>query len=235
MNNGLLIFTATLNECKNIPTWYTAVRGLYPEATLLVVDDNSIDGTKEYLLLRQAEDKYLKVIVRGKKLGLGSAHKLAFAFSLDNGFKHLVTMDADLSHRPDQISRILSGLIGSNFVIGSRTGLGTNAYTGFRKLLSTSANKMCKVILPTPVNEYTTSFRGFDKVALSRMSTSPAQDDGYSFFIEVVDSLHVGGISMSEVPIDFDNRAQGKSKIPKNQVLLTLTTLIKLWIKRMKR
>jgi dolichol-phosphate mannosyltransferase len=227
-NKEILIFTATLNEYQNISIWYDAVKKQVPDADLLIIDDNSTDGTKEYLSGRETTDSNLTVFHREKKNGLASAHLLAFEFAKENGYKKLVTMDADLSHRPTQILTILGASENFDFVIGTRAGAGSNSYVGFRKLLSSSANLLCRILINMKMTEFTTSFRCYNDSAIHFLLEEKPKSESYSFFIEVVHLLSKSRLALTEVPIDFDNRAFGKSKIPTNQAFLTCGTLMRL-------
>ena len=129
----ILVFTATFNERNNIETWVGLVRSLDVSCHFLIVDDNSPDGTGEYLDQVASEYPEFHIIHRPEKLGIGTAHKLAIEYSLFHGYDILVTMDADLSHDPLEIPNLLNALKESDFVIGSRyCPGGSNDYTGYR-------------------------------------------------------------------------------------------------------
>ena len=230
----LLIFTATLNEAGNIGTWYSNVREKYPETDLLVIDDSSQDGTLDILNSLSESDKKLKIIKRQKKLGLGSAHTLAFHYALENDYQLLITMDADLSHNPSEISKLLEIIPKCDYVVGSRFKDGTLDYRFFRKNIAKLANSLCRLLIPTGLSEYTTSFRCFNKKALDTLVKNKKWNENYSFFIEVTNFLYCMGLHLEEVPINFKKRFSGKSKIPRTQILKSAITLIRLWIHRKK-
>lgn len=226
--NKLLIFTATLNENGNIQHWYAQVRNEAPHSTILVVDDSSIDGTNEFLKSQSLVDKELILYTRPKKLGLGSAHLFAYNYALEKNFSRLITLDADLSHLPSQLNRFLTTNNPTDFIIGTRWGEGSCNYTGVRKLLSYSANKIARLFLRTGLTEYTSSYRSFSLRGIRVILENPPKNDSYAFFIETIEILFQQGISLSEIPIDFLDRTVGSSKIPKNQIFISAFTLIRL-------
>jgi dolichol-phosphate mannosyltransferase len=223
-----LISTATYNEAGNIGEWYARTRAVAPDADLLVVDDGSPDGTADIVRGLQAADARLHLIERPGKGGLGSAHRTAMVFTLENNYDLLITMDADLSHQPEQLPPFLTLVPPYDFVIGTRSGEGSCDYTGVRRFLSLAGNRAARLMIPTGLTEYTTSMRAFSPRALEVLFTQGVRDDGYAFFMEVVETLHRSGCRMTEVPIHFMDRTRGQSKIPKHQIWLSATTLARL-------
>jgi len=215
MQNKTLIFTATYNESENIVSLCSHILGLDSGYDLLVVDDNSPDGTGPLLDELATRHSRLKVIHRAGKLGLGSAHELAMEYAEDRHYEALVTMDADFSHDPDDIPRLLEALDGVDFVTGSRyMAGGTCNYTGYRRIVSLCANWGARRLLGIPLHEMTTSFRVFRVDFLRRVDIGAIQSNGYSFFMEIVFRLSRVGARMREVPICFSDRREGASKIP---------------------
>lgn len=230
-----LVATATYNEAGNIVEWHGRVRAVLPDADLLVVDDGSPDGTAEIIRRLQADDPRLHLIERPGKSGLGSAHRTAMVFALEHGYDVLITMDADLSHQPEQLPPFLDLVPDVDFVIGTRSGLGSCDYTGTRKFLSQAGNRAARMFIPTGLTEYTTSMRAFSPRALEALFTSGIRDDGYAFFMESVEILYQAGCTMAEVPIHFADRTRGTSKIPKHQIWLSASTLARLSARRVTR
>lgn len=230
-----LICTATFNEAGNIPEWYSRTRAVAPEADLLVVDDGSPDGTADVVRSLQETDPGLHLIERPGKGGLGSAHRTAMLFALENRYDLLITMDADLSHQPEQLPPFLQLVPEYDFVIGTRSGAGGCDYTGVRKFLSLAGNRAARLMIPTGLTEYTTSMRAFSPRALEILFSQGVRDDGYAFFMEVVETLHQAGLRMTEVPIHFMDRTRGQSKIPKHQIWLSASTLARLSGRRLIR
>lgn len=230
-----LVFTATYDEARNAPNWVNGVRSTIPDAALLVVDDNSPDGTGRILDERAAKDPELTVIHRAGKSGLASAHLTAMRYAVEEGFDVLVTMDADGSHLPGQIPNLLAALPGHDFVIGTRYRGGSHQAGSFRRLLSAGANGLARLILPTGLSEYTTSFRAFDRSALQVLGSAKFATGGYAFFVECIEILHQAGMSMAETPIDFVDRTHGSSKIPKSQIFMSMEALISMGLRRRSR
>jgi len=228
----LVVFTATYDEAQNVDAWLDGVREAAPLGEMLVVDDNSPDGTGQILDSRAEAGMPLTVIHRSRKSGLASAHLQAMLWTLDNGFDYLVTMDADGSHLTSQIPRLLDALPGQDFVIGTRYRGGSHRASGLRRGLSAGANGMARILLPTGLSEYTTSFRAFNRRSLQVLVDSQFVGRGYAFFFECVELLYQADMRMTEVPIDFVDRAHGSSKIPKSQVVMSALTLSSMGVRR---
>ena len=227
-----LVFTATYNEVQNIKKLISLIYKNFPNADILVIDDNSPDLT--YKLLKKLKKKYknLKIKLRDKKYGLDSAHKYAYDFAKKNGYVKLITMDADLSHNPIEIKKIVRLLDKSEFVIGSRYIKGGKCEMGFlRYLISVIGNKFIKFFLGIKCNEFTTSYRGFNLIKLKNFSLKKIKSKGYSFFMETVYLINKKNFKITEIPIIFKNRIYGKSKIPKIEILRTFFNLIRLKLK----
>ena len=230
-----LVFTATYDEARNAPTWVSGVRAAAPDAQLLVIDDDSPDGTGRVLDSLAETDEGLTVIHRAGKSGLASAHLAAMRYALDHDFDVLVTMDADGSHLPSQIPRLRAALPGHDFVIGTRYRGGSHRAGTFRRVLSAGANGLARVILPTGLSEYTTSFRAFDRSALEVLVNANFTTGGYAFFVECIEIMHQSGMRMEEVPIDFVDRTHGSSKIPKSQIFMSVEALVSMGVRRRSR
>ena len=224
-----LIFTATYNEVQNIKKLISLVYKNFPKADILVIDDNSPDLT--YKLLKKLKKKYknLKIKLRDKKYGLDSAHKFAYDFAKKNGYVKLITMDADLSHNPIEIKKIVRLLDKSEFVIGSRymKGGGCNM-KGIRLFLSYFGNRFIQFIFNINCNEFTTSYRGFDLRRFKSFNLDKVSSKGYSFFMETIYLIHKEGILIKEIPIYFKNRIKGQSKLPIIEIFRTFVNLFKL-------
>ena len=224
-----LVFTATYNEVQNIKKLISLIYKNFPKADILVIDDKSPDLT--YKLLKKLKKKYknLKIKLRDKKYGLDSAHKFAYDFAKKNGYVKLITMDADLSHNPIEIKKIVRLLDKSEFVIGSRYIKGGKCEMGFlRYLISVIGNKFIKFFLGIKCNEFTTSYRGFNLIKLKNFSLKKIKSKGYSFFMETVYLINKKNFKITEIPIKFKNRIYGKSKIPKIEILRTFFNAIRL-------
>jgi len=235
----VLVFTATYNEADNIASLVEAVFRALPGCEMLVVDDNSPDGTGKILDDLAAQAPRLHVIHRPGKSGLGSAHKLAFKYALEHGYDLLVTMDADFSHDPAALPEMMSKLERAEFVIGSRyTAGGRSEQTLSRVILSRGANGLTRVLLGIPVREATTSYRGFRRSLLARLDIDAIKSEGYSFFVESIFqvSRHArqdgDTQSMVEFPICFADRRKGVTKISRLEIWRGMTTLARLAARR---
>ncbi len=229
-----LIFTATLNEFDNMSTLVGDCLAQLPDAHMLVVDDNSADGTGQ--LLDQLVTQYpgqLHVIHRPRKLGLGSAHKLAIKFAAQGNYDTLITMDADYSHHPKYLPTMIKALETSEFVTGSRYVDGGKCDYGLgRQMISRCANFLARSLLGIKLHETTTSYRGFRRSLLLRLPVDKIKAEGYAFFFESI--FHACRIAehSSEFPIYFEDRRAGTSKISKKEIALAAVRLFRLTVRR---
>lgn len=234
MTNKILIATATYNEIKNISKLIKSIQNLNLDLHILVIDDNSPDKT--YIILKNFKKRFKKrfnFILRKKKLGLDTAHKEIYKYSLKNKFKYLITIDADLSHNPRTIPRIVKYLKYYDFVIGSRyIKHGKNKMKSSRLFLSKYGNFIIGKIMNSKIKEHTTSYRGFNLRNLSKkkFNFTLIKSKGYSFFMETIYHLRKNRCSIKEIPIIFKDRENGISKIPKFELFRTLFNLIYLKI-----
>ncbi len=231
--NKTLIFTATYNESKNIAQLIEKILSLNLNIDILVVDDNSPDKT--YEIVEKFRKKFNNIFLerRSGKLGLNTAHIFGYEFALKNQYKNLITMDADLSHDPEEIPNIIELLNKNAFVIGSRYMKGgKNDMKIMRLLLSIIGNKFIRIVLNSEGTEFTSSFRGFNLVILKDFSFNQVKSKGYSFFMETVIRINRLGFKSFEFPIHFKNREHGVSKIPKIEILRTLFNVSKLFLKK---
>ena len=231
--NKTLIFTATYNESKNISKLIKRIIQLRQKIDLLIVDDNSPDGTSK--IIEKFSKKYKNIILKKRtgKLGLNTAHIYGYNYALKNKYQKLITMDADLSHDPKEIPKIINLLDKDSFVIGSRyIKGGKNGMEGFRLLLSISGNKIIKHVLNLNGTEFTSSYRGFNLKKIRKFNFNKIKSQGYSFFMETVFRLNNLGYKSIEFPINFKRRDFGKSKIPKIEIFRTLYNIFKLYFKK---
>ena len=228
-----LIFTATYNEKENIKKLLDNLNHLKIDIDILVIDDNSPDKTWEILQELEKNSDNLKVIVRKDKSGLDTAHKLAFEYAKNNGYEKFISMDADLSHDPNEIPKMIDILNKSSFVIGSRYAKGGKCeMSGYRLMLSIIGNKFIKKILKIKCNEFTTSYRGFNLLKLKNFDLNTVKSKGYSFFMETIYRLNKHGVIINEIPIHFRNRSHGSSKIPGIEIFRTLKNLFILYFEK---
>ena len=232
MNKKILIFTATYNEAENISQYLNLILNMGKEYDILIVDDNSPDNTWKIVEEFSLKNKNIYLHIRKKKEGLDSAHKYAFEFAKKENYDYLITMVADLSHDPKVIPEFIENLNSYPFVIGSRyIDNGKNKTNFFRFLLSYIGNKFIKFILKVRCTEFTTSYRGFNLNELKNLELTDVKAKGYSFFMETIFLINKKGYLIKEIPIVFEDRTKGSSKIPKVEILRTLFNLFLLKFK----
>ena len=229
----ILVFTATYNEKENIKKLITLIFKHCSNADVLIVDDNSPDKTAEEIELLKNEFKNISLIKRDGKLGLDTAHKFAYKYALDKGYDYLITMDADLSHDPAELTNFISSLETYPFVIGSRYAPGGECLMkGRRLLMSKYGNILIKLVLRINCNEFTTSYRGFDLKKLGSFNLDSVKASGYSFFMKTIFEISKRKIEIKEIPITFKDRSQGYSKLPRIEIFRTLLNLFLLILKK---
>ena len=227
MKYKILIFTATYNEAENIINFLDKIFSLKEELDILIVDDNSPDLTWSLIeKYKNTNQKKIELIKRPNKQGLNTAHKFAFTYAKEKKYDILITLDADLSHNPLIIPEFLEKLKYNPFVIGSRyIPGGKNEMRLRRYLLSFIGNKVIKLILNIDIDEFTSSYRGFNLKLLKNFDLNEVSLKGYSFFMGTINLLHITGNNIKQIPIKFSDRAKGKSKIPKIEIFRTLINL----------
>ena len=226
-NKRILVFTASYNEKENIKKLILKIKDCLPEASILIIDDNSPDQTKEIIKELQKNISQLELIVREKKLGLDSAHRQAYEYATKNQYNYLITMDADLSHDPKELNNFIKNLENFPFVIGSRYISGGKCLMkGSRLVMSKIGNKVIKFFSGINCNEFTTSYRGFNIDKLENFHLNNVNENGYSFFMGTLFEINKKKFAIKEIPIIFADRAKGISKIPRLEIFRTLKNLI---------
>jgi dolichol-phosphate mannosyltransferase len=210
--DNLLIAVATYNERKNVDELYKRIRTACPSAIILFVDDNSPDGTGEVVSRFCESDSKVRLLLRESKLGIGSAHKCIAEQAIDLGFEALVTLDGDLTHRPEDIPRLLNQLEFADVVVASRFDGGMNNWQFHRRLLTRFVHFLTRVVLGVE-HDATGAFRAYSAKVLKSQMLSNAKSDGYSYFFESMVILKSCGFVITSVPTVLDRRAQGESKM----------------------
>ena len=232
MRNRLII-VPTYNELANAPLLIRRIFKHIPNSDVLVVDDGSPDKTGEAIRKLQQEFPTLHLLERKTKLGLGSAYRLGFAWGLEQGYKELIEMDADLSHRVRDLKMMIDEkelqpntdlVIGSRWIPGGRT----ENWSKGRELLSRAANLYVQAMLGLGVKDSTAGFRIYSAAILRRLDFQSIKSDGYSFQIEMTRAVHTLGGKIIEVPITFRERENGVSKMSKN-ILREAMFLVTIW------
>ncbi len=222
----ILVFTATFNELDNIKELVSSIKKQPSDPDILIIDDNSPDGTSEEIKKLQNSFKNLFLIKRNGKLGLDSAHKEAYEFALKNNYDLLITMDADLSHDPNELGNFIKNLDEYPVVLGSRYISGGQCLmTGRRLIFSKYGNLIIKFVFQVDCNEFTTSYRGFNLRKLNNFHLNLVKAKGYSFMMGAIYEIFRQKIKVKEIPIIFNDRKKGYSKIPRIEIFRTLINL----------
>ena len=232
-----LVVLPTYNEAANVDRVLRLVRASLPEATVLVVDDGSPDGTAELAEKTGTDVGGVEVLRRDSKSGLGSAYRAGFRWGLAHGFDACIEMDADLSHDPGALPGLLSPLdSGYDLVVGSRYVPGGSIpnWQRSRFLLSRGGNLYADVVLGLHVTDSTSGFRAYRADMLRQIDLSRVRADGYGFQIEMCYEVIRHGGRVSEVPIRFVDRVEGESKMSSHIVvealaLVTWWGVLRLW------
>ena len=233
-SNSHLVVIPTYNEIDNIEDFVNQIIKI--NVDILIVDDNSPDGTGDLVQKLSENLSQVNLLKRSGKLGLGSAYRDGFKWGLNEGYKYLIEMDADFSHSFSDLNNILQNSKNFDVVIGSRyiPGGGSNGWDFKRKLLSSYANKLSKVLLRSKINDMTSGFRSYSSEALNEINYFSTKSDGYSFQIEMTIRSIEKKLSIKEVPIIFTERSLGNSKMSKKIVyeafLFLLNNGVKRWL-----
>jgi len=216
MQKGLVIIP-TYNEVENIEKVIRKTASACSDLEVLVVDDNSSDGTAEIVERLMANDRRIHLIRRPAKLGLGTAYITGFHYAFKHNFSLVFEMDGDLSHDPDDLPRLLRELEGVDFVVGSRyiNGVSVINWPMSRLLLSYFANLYARLITGIPIKDLTSGFIGYRTEALKKIDLDSIRTDGYGFQIEIKYRLYRKGLRFQEIPIIFIERRSGHSKMTK--------------------
>ena len=227
-----LVIIPTYNEIDNIEEFIIQISNF--DVSVLIVDDNSPDGTGKVVDDITKINKKINLMKRNEKLGLGSAYRDGFKWGLDKGYSYLLEMDADFSHRFEDLVKILEASSSADMIIGSRyiEEGGSIGWDTRRKMLSSFANKLSKFLLKTKINDMTSGFRCYSNKALSEINFATTKSDGYAFQVEMSARAVQKQLSIKEVPIIFNERRLGNSKMSKKIVYEAFLYLVKNGLKR---
>lgn len=217
----VLVILPTYDERESIERVLAGVLGAVPNADALVVDDSSPDGTGSLVEGLARRDPRIRLHRRPRKLGLASAYLAGFRIGLRDGYDVMVEMDADLSHQPSDLPRVVDGANRFDLTIGSRyvPGGGVSNWSRSRLALSRGGNAYARAALRLPVADATSGFRAFRRSLVEALVQDGVASDGYGFQIEVAYRAWRSGFTVGEVPITFRERTQGRSKISRRIVL----------------
>ena len=216
----VLVIIPTFNERENLPRILDRLRAAVPTAHVLVVDDGSPDGTGDIADERASADGMIAVLHRTEKNGLGPAYFAGFGWGLDHGFDVLIEMDADGSHAPEQLPRLLAALDHADLVIGSRYVPGGSVvnWPKRREVLSKGGNLYSRLALGVSVKDITAGYRAYRSEVIRAIPLNEVASHGYCFQVDLAWRTILGGFRVVEVPITFTEREIGVSKMSGNIV-----------------
>ncbi|MGQ9552611.1 MAG: polyprenol monophosphomannose synthase [Anaerolineae bacterium] len=224
------VIIPTYNERENIALLAEAILALPLPIGVIIVDDNSPDGTGQLADSLASQHGQVSVVHRPAKLGLGTAHIAGMKRALALGAKLIITMDADFSHHPRYVPEMVATMQNCDLCIGSRyvPGGGTLNCTWPRRVLSEGANAFARFMLGLAAHDCTAGFRCYRRQVLEKAPLDTIFSNGYSFLIEMLYYCQRQGARIGEVPIVFENRRRGQSKISRREIMNALYTVLRL-------
>jgi dolichol-phosphate mannosyltransferase len=232
--NESLIIIPTFNEIDNIERMITTIFELYPQISLLIIEDGSPDGTAAVVKKLMSQFKNLFIIERKGKLGLGTAYLTGFKWALDKNFNYIFEMDCDFSHDPKSVPDLLEAALTHDMVIGSRyiDGIRIINWPFKRLLLSYGASIYTRTITGIPVFDTTGGFKCFTRKALQSLNLEQIISNGYSFQLELNYKIWAKGLTIKEVPIIFYERRDGQSKMSGGIIFEAVFAVFRLRLKK---
>jgi dolichol-phosphate mannosyltransferase len=220
MNKSLVVIP-TYNEIDNIEKIILKVLSLKKGMDILIVDDNSPDGTGEVADRLSADNAEVHVLHRPEKLGMGRAYIDGFTWALEKDYSYIFEMDADFSHDPEDLIRIFSEMNECDVCIGSRyvRDAGVLNWPIWREILSRSANVYVRWVTRMPIHDGTAGFKCYRRAVLEEIDLDQVRSEGYAFQIEMHYKAYKSGFTLKEIPIIFRDRYQGRSKMSKRIIL----------------
>ena len=231
----ILVISPTYNESKNISNLIDELFKLDISLDLLVVDDNSPDGTSDIVKAHMGENKNIHIIQREKKMGLGTAYIAGYKYAIENNYDIVVQIDADLSHDPKDINSFIEHIGKYDMIIGSRYVDGVNVVNWpiRRLLLSYFANFYARLVTGVPIYDLTGGFKCIKRKVLEKINLDLIQSQGYSFQIEINFITFNYGFAIKEIPIIFHDRTVGESKMNRSIVCEAIFVVPKLFFKKL--
>lgn len=217
-----LVILPTYNEAENVLPLSADILAAEPSIEILVVDDNSPDGTGDIVSDAMKTESRLHLLRRAGKQGLGTAYLAGFRYGLERDYDLIFTMDGDRSHNPKYLPAMITCLEDHDMVIGSRyvPGGGIENWPVHRRILSAFANFYTRLLLRITVSDCTSGYRGYRREVLEAVDPFAVRSSGYSFLYEMAWRVTVSGFSIGEVPIIFEQRVAGDSKIDSSEIYL---------------
>jgi dolichol-phosphate mannosyltransferase len=230
MLDRYLVVIPTYNEVLSITFLVRSILKADPRLDVLIVDDSSPDGTASVIKTEFLSDKRVALLIRKQKMGLGSAYIEGFKWAVENNYPYVMEMDADFSHKPDYIPYFLTAISDADLVLGSRyiRGGGVVNWGLGRLLLSRGGSFYSRLLLNVPVRDLTGGFKCFRTSALKQINLDKIKSSGYSFQIEMTYLLHLLNKKIRDIPIVFEDRRVGKSKLSRSEVIRALLTVPRL-------
>lgn len=230
MNRRTIVLIPTYNERENLENIVSAIFGVVPHVHILVIDDNSPDGTGQIADNLAASDERVHVLHRRGKEGLGRAYLAGFDWALAGDWERVFEMDADFSHDPKYLPIMLEAAESADMVVGSRyvSGGGTENWGLGRKIISRGGGLYSRMILGIPVQDLTAGFVCYRRQTLERIDRAAVTSTGYVFQIELKYRVHRAGMTIREVPIVFPDRVAGTSKMTSGIAREAITQVWKL-------
>ncbi len=212
---SVLVVIPTYNERENLAPVVARLHDALPAARVLVVDDDSPDGTGDLADELATGDGRIHVLHRTEKAGLGAAYLAGFAWALQAGYQVVVEMDADGSHPPEQLPQLVEALADADLVIGSRyvDGGAVVNWPAHRRWLSSGGNMYCRLALGVQIRDVTAGYRAFRRRVLAELDLGDIASQGYCFQVDLAWRAVLAGFRVSEVPITFTERVHGRSKM----------------------
>ncbi|MFO7936058.1 MAG: polyprenol monophosphomannose synthase [Kiritimatiellia bacterium] len=231
MSEKALVIIPTYDEKENVKPISKAILNELPEINILFVDDKSPDGTGEILDEMASGDNRISVMHREKKEGLGRAYIAGFKWALEHGYDLICEMDADFSHDPKALPGLVAAAEDADLVIGSRYigGIRVMNWPMSRLLLSTGAGQYVRFVTGMPVHDPTGGFKCFRRKVLESIELDKITSNGYSFQIEMNHSAWMKGYKLKEIPIVFEDRVAGYSKMNSDIAFEAFLMVLKLW------
>ncbi len=237
-NSGrLLVVMPTYNEAENIGAVIPRVLDSSSETDILIVDDNSPDGTARLVSQMGDTDHRVHLLEREKKAGLGTAYVAGFKYAIEHGYEIVMEMDADLSHDPGEIPRFRKALENADVAVGSRYASGVSVlnWPMKRLVLSYASNIFARVVTGVPVNDLTSGFKAFRVNVLRTIDLNAIRSNGYAFQVEMNVRAFRRGFKIVEVPIVFTERRVGDSKMSRKIVIEAMKIVLMLGLGRFLR
>jgi dolichol-phosphate mannosyltransferase len=226
--NSLLLIP-TFNEALNIRSLIAGIKFTFPLLQILVIDDGSSDGTAEIVNELIVSDSKIALLSRAEKTGLGNAYRAGFAWGMSKDFQYFIEMDADHSHRVEDLEKLLAQADKYDLTIGSRWIKGGQiiGWAKHREILSRFGSRYSRVVLGLNVHDCTSGFRVFSRRALESIDLENLESNGYGFQVETLYRAHQAGLKVGEVPITFIERKEGVSKMHGGIVLEAMWNVTK--------